>query len=521
MASFKKALSLAISIALLLVLLSACGTSPEPEVSPTPSVSAEPVIGGDITVGISQDLDETLDPHMMVSAGTREVLFNVYEGLVKPDTDGNLVPAVASEYNISDDGTVFTFELREGVNFHNGETVTIEDVVFSVSRVAGLLDTDVNGERDSVLVDGFDAVESVESPDAGKVVVTLSEPNIEFLALMTVAVIPEGIDPNQEVIGTGPFKLVSRAPQESIVLEKFEDYWGTASYVDSVTLKIIESGETVVMSLKSGALDMATHLTDTQAKELGTDYTIAEGTMNLVQAIYLNNDVEPFDNLKVRQALSYAIDRQSVLDFLAGGRGVVVGSSMYPAFTKYFRADLADYYSTDIERAQELLAEAGYEDGFEMTVTVPSNYQPHIDTATVIAQQYKQIGVTVNVELVDWNSWLNDVYFGRDYQATVVGVDAATMTGRAMLERFTSDYDTNFINFQDEEYDSVFRAAAESTDDAERVVLYGRLQEILAEQAANVYIQDLSDLVVMGNGVQGYEFYPLYVMDLSKVYFTG
>ena len=156
-----------------------------------------------------------------------------------------------------------------------------------------------------------------------------------------------------------------------------------------------------------------------------------------------------------------------------------------------------------------------------MTVTVPSNYQPHIDTATVIAQQYKQIGVTVNVELVDWNSWLYDVYFGRDYQATVVGVDAATMTGRAMLERFTSDYDTNFINFQDEEYDSVFWAAAESTDDAERVVLYGRLQEILAEQAANVYIQDLSDLVVMGNGVQGYEFYPLYVMDLSKVYFTG
>ena len=95
MASFKKALSLAISIALLLVLLSACGTSPEPEVSPTPSVSAEPVMGGNLTVGISQDLDETLDPHMMVSAGTREVLFNVYEGLVKPDTDGNLVPAVA------------------------------------------------------------------------------------------------------------------------------------------------------------------------------------------------------------------------------------------------------------------------------------------------------------------------------------------------------------------------------------------------------------------------------------------
>lgn len=520
MKNAKKTASLVVSIILLGTILGSCSTDAEPEVSSTPLILTEPIMGGDLTVGITQDLDETLDPHMMVYAGTREVMFNVYEGLVKPDTGGNLIPAVAAEYNISDDGKVFSFELRENVKFHNGDTVTVDDVVFSVSRVAGLLDTDSNGERDSVMVDGFDEVISVEASGDMSVVVTLSEPNIEFLALMTVAIIPEGVDPNQEVIGTGPFKLVSRTPQESIVLNKFEEYWGEAAFVDSVTLKIIENSETIVMSLKSGALDMATHLTDAQANELGSEFNIAEGTMNLVQAIYLNNDVEPFDNLKVRQALSYAIDRQSVLDFLAGGRGVIVGSSMYPSFTKYFSEDLADVYTTDIEKAKELLAEAGYPDGFEMTVTVPSNYLPHIDTATVIAEQYKQIGVTVNVKLVDWNTWINDVYFGRDYQATVVGVDAATMTARAMLERFTSDYDTNFINFSDEEYDMVFKDAAESTDDMEQIELYGRLQEILAEQAANVYIQDLSDLVVMGSGVQGYEFYPLYVMDLSKVYFT-
>ena len=119
--------------------------------------------------------------------------------------------------------------------------------------------------------------------------------------------------------------------------------------------------------------------------------------MNLVQAVYLNNTKEPFNNVKVRQALSYAIDRQAIMDYLADGRGAAVGSSMYPAFQKYFRPELVDYYSYDVEKAKKLLADAGYPDGFEMTITVPSNYQPHVDTAEVIAEQLKAIGVTVNI----------------------------------------------------------------------------------------------------------------------------
>jgi peptide/nickel transport system substrate-binding protein len=274
------------------------------------------------------------------------------------------------------------------------------------------------------------------------------------------------------------------------------------------------------MSLKSGAVDLVSHLTSAQVKELGEGFTVLEGTMNLVQAIYLNNAVAPFDNVEVRRALSYAIDRSVIMDYLADGRGAATGSSMYPAFKKYFRPELVDYYSYDPEKAKEILAKAGYPDGFEMTITAPSNYQPHMDTAEVVANQLKAIGVTVTIEPVDWGTWLSRVYQGRDYQSTVIGLDAAVMTARAMLSRFASDSGSNFINFSDEEYDSVFKQAVASTDDAEQVELYGRLQTILTEQAANLYIQDMCDLVVMGNGLQGYEFYPIYVMDLSKVYFT-
>ena len=498
--------------------LSACSGGKEaetasPAVSPAASTAVKPVTGGDLTVGIPQDLDDTLDPHKMVSAGTREVLFNVYEGLVKPDTSGNMVPAVASKYKISDTGDVFTFTLRDGVHFHNGSIVTVSDVCYSLKRAAGL-------DTGKALIDGFDAVKSVEAIDKQTVVITLKSPNIEFLSLLTAAIIPEGNDPTKDIIGTGPFKFVSRSPQENIVLEKFADYWGTPAYVDKVTYKVIDNAQTLVMSLKSGAVDLVAHLTNAQVKELGDGFNIAEGTMNLVQAVYLNDKSAPFDNIKVRQALSYAIDRTAIMNFLNDGKGAAVGSSMYPAFKKYFRADLVNYYTFDTAKAKQLLADAGYPNGFDMTITVPSNYQQHVDTAQVVADQLKAIGVNVKIEQVDWGTWLSKVYQGRDYQSTIIGVDASNMTARAMLERFTSDSASNFTNFSDPEYDSTFKEAIASTDDAKQVELYGKLQEILTKDAANLYIEDICDLVAMGNGVEGYEFYPLYVMDMSKVYFT-
>ena len=514
----RKFLAAVFACLILSAALSACSGGKSTEETASPSTeseqpSAEPIIGGDLTVGIAQDLDDTLDPHKMVSAGTRELLFNVFEGLVKPDTDGNFVPAVASDYMISATGDSFTFTLRDGVKFHNGQAVTVKDVVYSLTRAAGL-------DTGTPLIDGFAAVSSVEAPDDKTVVVTLKEPNIEFLALLTAAIIPDGNDLSQGLIGTGPFMFVSRSPQENILLKKFDGYWGPAAYVDNITYKIIDNAETLVMSLKSGAVDMVAHLTSAQVTELGADFTVLEGTMNLVQAVYINNASEPFNNIKVRQALSYAIDRSMIMDFLADGRGAAVGSSMYPAFAKYFRPELVDYYQVDVEKAKQLLAEAGYPDGFEMTITVPSNYQPHVDTAQIVAEQLGAIGVTVNIELVDWGTWLSKVYQGRDYQTTIIGVDAAVMTARAMLERFSADSGSNFTNFSDSEYDRVFKEAVACTDDAQQVELYGKLQTILTKNAANLYIQDLCDLVAMGNGLKGYAFYPIYVMDLSKVYFT-
>ncbi len=513
----KKLLALFLALVMVGAVLPGCGDgSKDPGGQGNNGETGEPVKGGEITVGIAQDLDDSLDPHQTVAAGTREVLFNIFEGLVKPNSDGEMIPAVAEKYELSEDGTTYTFTLRDGVKFHNGQTVTAEDVVYSINRCAA-----VPEGQEKPLVAAFSAVRSVEALDEKTVTVTIAQRDLEFISYMTAAIIPAGYaDQATAPVGTGPFRFVSRTPQENFIMERFEDYWGTPAWLDKVTYKICENADALVMNLNGSSIDLCAHLTSAQAAQLNSNFKVLEGTMNLVQAIYLNNQAKPFDNQLVRQALCYAIDRQGIMDMVADGHGTAVGSSIYPAFTKYFLPELVDKYPHSVEKAKELLAQAGYPNGFDMTISVPNNYQPHMDTAEVVAEQLREAGIRVTIQPVEWSTWLDTIYNGRQFQATVVGVDAANMTARAMLERFTSDYAKNFINYSSPAYDALFQQAINATDEAAQTDLYKQMETMLADTAANVYIQDLSDLVAMRQDLGGLKFYPIYVLDLSTVYLT-
>ncbi len=464
-----------------------------------------------ITIGIPQDIEDSLDPHKAEAAGTKEVLFNIYEGLVKPDSDGNFIPAVAKEYVTKEDGKQYIFTLREGVKFHDGSLVTAEDVEYSIMRCADASD-------ESTFVSAYSNIESVEIIDNTTISIMLIQPDTEFIAYMTTAIIPRNNeDPETNPIGTGPYMYVSRTPQENIKLTRFDDYYGEKAYIEDVTFKIIANADTVVMSLNGGSIDMYARLTQMQADQLSDDFEVYEGTMNLVQALYINNAVSPFDDVRVRQALSYAVDVQEIQDLIFAGTGEKIGSSMFPAFGKYYMEDLSTYYTKDIERAKELLAEAGYPDGFSFTITVPSNYQPHIDTAQVLVEQFKAIGVNASIELVEWSAWLSDVYMARDYETTVIGVDAANLTARALLERFSSQAGDNFTNFSSAEFDAMLMTAMNAVNEDEKTEAYKSCEQILTEQAANVYLQDMPELVALSKDFTGYEFYPLYVQDISKI----
>ncbi|MCL2562829.1 MAG: ABC transporter substrate-binding protein [Oscillospiraceae bacterium] len=506
----------------LAAILGACSGDRGGATDDVPSVSdnmppvEEPIRGGEIVVGIAQDLGSSLDPHQMVAAGTaglREVLFNVFEGLVRPTPDGELIPAVAEDFTV--DGNVYTFTLREGVRFHNGEPVTVRDVIYSIERSADATSV-------STFVSAFSVVTSVEALDERTVRIEIETPDLEFLAFLTIAIIPEGHDDQaRRPIGTGPFRFVSHTPQESLVLERFEDYWGAPAYLDRVTFRIFGSGEAMAMALHAGAVDIAAHLTADMARTLPSEYYYLAGPMNLVQALYLNNAVPPLDDVRVRQALSYAVDVQQIMDIVADGMGHPLGSGVHPGFTRYFHEGLVGFYPHDPDRARELLAEAGLADGFDLTITVPSNYTPHVITAEVLVEQLRAVGVNASIDLVEWAWWLSEVNNARQFEATVIGIAARDLTARSMLERWVSDNGRNFINFDSPAYDAVFAAAQAATDGAEQVRLYREAQEILAREAASVYLQDLTNLVAINAQLAGWRFYPLYVMDLVTVHFVG
>ena len=507
----QKLLALVLLAGILSAVLTGCGGG-SAEKAPEQDRKA----ANELVVGIAQDLDDSLDPHKTVKAGTREVMFNVFEGLVKPTPDGDLIPAVAETYTVSEDRLTYTFTLREGVKYHNGDTVTAEDVVYSIERCAAANETGI------VQVEAFSVIQRIVAVDERTVEITIAEPSNEFLTYLTAAILPADYTEQDTMpVGTGPFKFASRTAQDNIVLEKFDEYWGTPARLDKVTLKIVENADSLMLSLQSGAIDLCGHLTNTQVAQLGDGFDVAVDTMKLVQALYLNNAVEPFDDVRVRQALCHAVDKQQILDLAFDGYGKLIGTSIYPDFGKYFDESLIDYYEYDVEKAKALLTEAGYPEGFSMTMTVPSNYKPHIDTAEVLVQQLAAVGVTATIQLVEWETWVSDVYAGRNFQTTVVGFDASTMTARALLERWTSDYGKNMINYDNAEYDQLFEQAIATYDDAQQTALYKAMAANLTENAANVYIQDLADLVAVRKGIEGVTFYPIYVLDLAGVGYTN
>ncbi len=515
----KRIMTLLAAVCLLSAALTGCGGGSQGETSQsgsTTDAAALRAAAGELNIGIAQDLDSSLDPHKTVKAGTREVMFNVFEGLMKPTSDGELIPAVAESYTVSEDHLLYSFKLRQGVTFHNGQPVTAADVVWSYQRCAAPQEADV------IRVEAFSAVEEIYQEGENTVCFRLSEPSNEFLSYLTAAVLPENYtEQDTKPVGTGPFRFVSRAAQESIVLERYDGYWGEKPSLTRVTYKIIENADSIVLSLQSGAVDLVAHLTRTQAAQLGSGFHVEAGTMNLVQALYLNHAVAPFDDVRVRQALCHAIDRQQILDLAFDGYGTLLGSSMYPAFGKYFDDELTNYYEYSPEKAKALLAEAGYPDGFSMEITVPSNYQPHMDTAQVVVEQLKAVGISAAIRPVTFESWVDEAYTNRQFQSTLVGVDASNMTARAMLERFVSSHGKNFINYSDAAYDDMFVYAQRCYDDGEQTAIYRQMERNLTENAANVYIQDLADLVAVRDGIQGPEFYPIYVLDLTTLRYAN
>nr|WP_300837318.1 ABC transporter substrate-binding protein [uncultured Acetatifactor sp.] len=483
--------------------------------SESASGQAGDMYGGSIVVGVQQDID-SLDPHKATAAGTKEIIFNIFEGLVKPDENGNLINAVASDYTISEDGLTYTFTLRENVKFHNGNVVTAEDVKYSLERVSGLLDG-------TPLISTLKTIKSVDILDEKTVQVKVESANTELIYSFVAAIIPAGSgeDESADPIGTGPFSFVSYKPQEGIVLAKNPEYWQEGlPYLDQVEFKIINSADTALLELQGGTINLYAYLTDSQVQALQGSHQVISSASNVVQALFLNNAVEPLNDVRVRQAISYAVDKDAINDFVGGGNGTLISSAMLPTLKENY-VDLNDTYgnAANVEKAKELLADAGFPDGFDLEITIPSNYEFHMQTGEVIVEQLKAVGINATIKAVEWATWLDEVYNGRQYAATISGITCDSTPGY-LLNRFQTDSKKNFINFQNTEYDEIYAKAQAELDPAKKAEYYKELQKILCDEAGSVFLQIPASQTAISKNLAGYKFYPVYVQDMSTVYIT-
>lgn len=484
------------------------GNNSQEQVAGDETPAGEPTQGGSVTVGKTQDL-ASLDPHATSDAGTRDVVFNLFEGLVKVTAAGDLAPAVASDYVISEDAKTYTFTLREGITFHDGSAVTVNDIKYSLERYM----------EAQTSTSFFDVVEEVAIVDDKTVEIYLSEGNSELLPELTMAIIPEA---NEDVtgnpIGTGPFKFVSYTPGQNIVMERYDGYWGDKAYLDQVTFKFIADVETAFMELQAKTIDVLNYLTADQVAMLNQDeYTIINGSMHLVHAMFLNNAYEPLSDVRVRQALCHAVDRQSINDFLFGGASELIGTHMIPSLEVYYNDETTNLYDYNPQKAKDLLAEAGYADGFDLKITVPSSYTQHVNTGEIIVENLKAVGINASLELIEWSSWVSDVYQGRQYQATVCGFDG-DLNPSDWVAKYETGAGKNFFNYSSEDFDRVYREAYATVDQAKKAELYKELQMILAKDAVNVFIEDPADFVATSDRIAGYRVYPVAGQDMSTVY---
>ncbi|HRW92430.1 MAG TPA: ABC transporter substrate-binding protein [Thermotogota bacterium] len=472
-------------------------------------------LGSSIQVAIPSDVAETLDPHRATGALTFEILYNIYQALVEVAPDGMLRPGLAHRWDISDDGLHYTFFLKPGVFFHNGEPFDAADVQYSFSRI---LDPDTGFSKTT----NYRAIASIEIVDPLTVTFHLSKPFAPFLALVSeIYIVPDGTSSEQldrACIGTGPFFLQEWKRDQYFHLVKFESYHEEGlPLLDEAYFRVIPDENAQLLALRSGDIDVFPRMDPSlvYALQSARGIKVQRAPMNLVQVLAFNNEKPPLDDMRVRQAIQYAIDRELLVLLVAEGYARPLTAHLPPESPYY--VDFADRYPYDPARARTLLAQAGYPNGLDITIALPQPYPFHQRTGEVIAQMLSEVGIRAKLQIVEWGKWVSDVYRGREYQITIIGHEGEA-DPYLLLDRFYSDASRNYMNVKIPELDELLDQSVLVTAFEKRSKLIAGILELLVENACAFWTMEPEELVGLNNRVQNWTIYPVYVDALKEVW---
>jgi peptide/nickel transport system substrate-binding protein len=463
----------------------------------------------DATIGMQLE-PPNLDPTGGAAAAIDEVVYaNVFEGLTRFGADGSILPALAESWEISDDGLTYTFRLREGVKFHDGSDFNAEDVKFSLDRARA--DDSTNAQKAL-----FADIASVEVVDPATLAVTLSKPNGSFLFNMAwgdaVIVAPETASDNAaNPVGTGPFTFAEWVKGDRVDLVRNTEYWGEAVKLDKVTFKFISDPTAAFAALMAGDLDAfpvfpaPENLTQFESD---SRFNVIIGSSEGETILAMNNKKPPLDNIKVRQAITHAIDRQAIIDGAMFGYGTPIGTHFAPHNPAYI--DLTAQSAHDPEKAKALLAEAGVSDLTLALKLPPPSYARR--GGEIIAAQLREVGITAEITNVEWAQWLEDVFKAKNFDLTIVSHTEPMDIG-------IYGRDDYYFQYGDADFKALMADLANATDPDKRTELMRAAQTKIADDAVNAYLFQLAKTGVADARLKGlWPNSPTQANDMTGVY---
>jgi peptide/nickel transport system substrate-binding protein len=514
-------------LVLLSLLLAACGSGPAEQATPAATTSeaamessgqatpepssgetSGPKTGGTLQVAFQNEW-AGLDPHTVSSYSSYQILNNVLEGLTTFDDDLNLQPGLAESWEQSEDGKTWTFHLRQGVKFHNGREMTADDVKWSFER---LIDP-ATGAGNAGRVGPPET--QIEVIDPYTVAITHPEPfgifpqSIGFDKSSGI-VAKESLEEDGTIsipIGTGPFKITDVQGTTRLVLERNEDYWQEGlPYLDQIVIEPIPDDTVRETALRSGEVDWILAIAPQSFDSLSNEDGITVSTAPQLSYDYIGINLtrEPFSDVRVRQAIALAINRDELCQAGFFGLCETIQGPVGTGSPWYF-----DYapYGQDVERAKQLMADAGYADGFEMELLPTTQYGETVRAAQVLQQQLEAIGIQATINAPEWSEWL-ELEGNFKYDAYICNWNGLIDADQYYYLQHRSDQVFNFTGYSNPEFDKLVDEGRSMSDFDKRYAIYEQANKILVDDAPYVYMYNKQEIRAFGDQVKGFVVRP-------------
>ncbi|HMS81655.1 MAG TPA: ABC transporter substrate-binding protein [Burkholderiaceae bacterium] len=469
-------------------------------------------VRGKDAVVMAMALEPTgLDPTTSAAAAIGEIVhYNVLETLVKIREDGSIAPLLAEKWTVSPDARTFTFELRKGVRFHNGEPFGADTVKFAFERAAAADST--NKDKPT-----YANIEAIRVTDPHVVAIRLKTNNPDFLfhvGLSTAVIVePRSASTNAtNPVGTGPYRVENWVRGSSLTLAKWPGYRDADRIrMSRVTWRFISDPAAQIAAILAGDVDAMPRITAKAIDAVKGDprFTVRVGGSRAKPIRAINNRKKPLDDVRVRRAIAMAIDRKAVIIGAADGYGVPIGSHYVPGAFGY--VDTTGVNPFDPAKAKALLAEAGVKTPLELTLKLPPPPYSR-QGGEVIAAQLAKVGIVAKIQNVEWAQWMSGVYTNRDYDLTIISHVEPLDLGNYAKDNY-------YWNYESPKFRALFARISSTGDDAERARLLGEAQRLIAQESPNVFLYQPQWVSVANARLVGlWKDVPIFANDLSLLH---